>query len=377
VIVVVAGLLTWSLLDDSDEPAPRNETAGGVPAGAATTTLLFGTRTNNDGKEEVAWLALLSYNSNEGEGAAIYVPAHAAVEVPGRGLQGLTDAYETGGTPLLLVTTENLLGVPIDRYIQLSENDALALFGSTGPLTVNVPEPIRQSAGQDETRIIIAEGEQQLAPDEQVTLLYTVGLDGNDIELGSRHLAFWDALFDAKAGDTDSFEQELLDAQGALGKTGSSPEELADYLSSLAGVEATSRLLRSLPVTPLEVPGNQLFVTQPDETEELMEQAVGATLAASSDVRVQILNGNGVPGIGQEVAELLVGKGYRVILSGNAPRFDYKRTLIITYDSSAEGVAEANRAQELLGVGEVQVSAQEQGIVDLTIVVGKDFPRAP
>ena len=152
-------------------------------------------------------------------------------------------------------------------------------------------------------------------------MLYTVGLDGDDIELGSRHLRSGTRCSTQKGDDPAAFEQELLAAQGALGKTGSPPEELADYLASLAGVEASDdRLLRSLPVTPLEVPGNRLYVTQPEETQELIELAVGTTLAASDDVRVQILNGNGVPGIGQEVAELLVGKGYRVILSGNAQR---------------------------------------------------------
>jgi hypothetical protein len=319
----------------------------------------------------------MSYNSNEEEGAVIYVPAHAAVEVPGRGLQGLTDAFESGGTPLLLVTTENLLGVPIDRYLQLSENDARAVFESTGSLSVNVPQAIRQKAGEDQTVILIGEGQQTLDPEQQVTLLYAKGIDGDDIELGSRHLSFWDALFEAEGTDPGAFEEQLLAAQGALAKSGSPPDELASYLSSLASLDSAARLLRSLPVTPLEVPGNELYVTQPEETEELLEQAVGTNLEESSDVRVQILNGNGVPGIGQQVAELLVGEGFRVILSGNADRLDHEKTLIVTYDSSEEGMAAANRAQELLAVGEVQVSAQEQGIVDLTIVVGKDFPRAP
>jgi hypothetical protein len=93
-------------------------------------------------------------------------------------------------------------------------------------------------------------------------------------------------------------------------------------------------------------------------------------------VRVQVLNGNGVPGIGEEVAELLQGEDFRVILSGNAQRLNYKETLIVTYDETTGGQATAERAQELLGVGKVQVSAQGQGIVDLTIVVGKDFVRA-
>jgi hypothetical protein len=94
------------------------------------------------------------------------------------------------------------------------------------------------------------------------------------------------------------------------------------------------------------------------------------------DVRVQVLNGNGVPGIGEEVAARLQGEDFRVILSGNAQRLDYRKTLIVTYDESPQGQKQAERAQDLLGVGEVQVSAQGQGIVDLTIVVGKDFVRA-
>jgi polyisoprenyl-teichoic acid--peptidoglycan teichoic acid transferase len=104
-----------------------------------------------------------------------------------------------------------------------------------------------------------------------------------------------------------------------------------------------------------------------------LDDVVGRREADVDLVRVQVLNGNGVPGIGQEVAERLVGSGFKVILSGNARRLDYEHTRIITYDSSAEGLTVAERARDLLTVGRVQVSAQQQGIVDLTIVVGMDF----
>jgi polyisoprenyl-teichoic acid--peptidoglycan teichoic acid transferase len=90
-------------------------------------------------------------------------------------------------------------------------------------------------------------------------------------------------------------------------------------------------------------------------------------------VRVQILNGNGAPGIGEQVASELVGEGFRVVLSGNADRLDYAETLIVIYESTPEAQESAERVRDLLGVGEVQVSVQPQGIVDLTIVVGKDF----
>ena len=79
--------------------------------------------------------------------------------------------------------------------------------------------------------------------------------------------------------------------------------------------------------------------------------------------------------MGAEVAGRLVGKGYRIALSGNASRLDYRRTLIVAYDRSMRGRRSATRARRLLGTGEVQVAAQPQGIVDLTIVVGKDFSQ--
>jgi hypothetical protein len=61
------------------------------------------------------------------------------------------------------------------------------------------------------------------------------------------------------------------------------------------------------------------------------------------------------------------------VLSGNADRLDYADTRIVIYESTPEAQESAGRVRDLLGVGEVQVSLQPQGIVDLTIVVGEDF----
>jgi len=61
------------------------------------------------------------------------------------------------------------------------------------------------------------------------------------------------------------------------------------------------------------------------------------------------------------------------VLSGNANRLDYDTTQIVIYESTPEAQAAGERAGELLGVGNLQVSVNQQGIVDVTIVVGKDF----
>ncbi|MCA1705498.1 MAG: LytR C-terminal domain-containing protein, partial [Actinobacteria bacterium] len=142
-----------------------------------------------------------------------------------------------------------------------------------------------------------------------------------------------------------------------------------------ANLDAASRTITTLPVQQVSVGGSELYSVDPDEVSSLLADLLVGEEVARDEIKVQVLNGNGVPGIGQEVAEKLIGAGFRVVLTGNARGMNYEKTLIITYDDSEEGVALAERAKKLVGVGEVQVSEQTQGIVDLTIVIGRDFLR--
>lgn len=358
-------------VDPEPEPTPTPITQEPV------VTLLFGTREGGDGSEDVVWTTLLSYDPGEEKGAVGYVPAHTASEVPGRGLQGLGEAYGSGGVPLLLVSAENLFGIGIDRYLQISENDARVLFQKLGPLEVEVPDEVRVPAGPGRTRLLFVEGRQRLPATFLTRFLFTLGLEADDVDLGGRHLAFWDALFETFADDPEALAAAFRGAEDVLTESDASAGEHAEFFAALVGLSPADRINRSLAVTSLEVPGNRLYAADAEELTSFVAEVVGSGAAAEIKTRVQILNGNGVPGIGEEVATRLVGEGFRVILSGNAKRLDYERTLIITYDSSPDGQALARRAQELLGVGEVQISTQDQGIVDLTIVVGKDFLRTP
>jgi NAD(P)-dependent dehydrogenase (short-subunit alcohol dehydrogenase family) len=226
--------------------------------------------------------------------------------------------------------------------------------------------------------LIFEIGIQELTPPRLAQLLYTAGVDGDDIELGTRHVVFWDALFDAFAAEPANLVNALRAAGSVMGDSRAAIEQNVALFSSLARLPSEDRSLLPLPVTPLEVHDNRLYVADEDEVKAFVEDFIGEDDRRRNEVRVQILNGrDDAPGIGQEVASRLIDEGFNVILSGNAPRLNYKRTLVIIYDSGAEARALAQHTVDLLGTGRVQVSTQDQGIVDLTIVVGKDFQRAP
>jgi LytR cell envelope-related transcriptional attenuator len=339
-------------------------------------TALIGTRGGvGPRRSALVWVALLSHDGGD-SGSIIYVPAHTAAEVPGRGLRNLADAYSSGGLALLLVSIENLLDVDIDRYLEMSDSEAEALFASVGALSIDVPSDVRIGAGARQARLLFSAGLQEVPENYLAHLLYVVGLDSGETELGTRHLAFWDALMERFGSDPVGLEEAVLNASAALSDSNSTPEDNADLLATIAGVEDSNMTLSIVPVRDVGAGGAPMYELDASAAQHLLEGLTRSPATGEEDNRVQVLNGNGVPGIGQAVGQTLVDGGFRVTLSGNAPSLDYRITRIVTYDSSPEGLEEAARVRDLLGLGEIQVSPQTQGIVDLTVVVGRDFVRA-
>ena len=94
----------------------------------------------------------------------------------------------------------------------------------------------------------------------------------------------------------------------------------------------------------------------PDQVSGALVEAFGGP--SEEAVPVIVLNGNGVPGIGEGVAERLLSGGFRI------------ETLIVV--GSPDDVGLAERVRDLLGVGSVSVSVGS-GIASVTVVIGKDF----
>ena len=88
-------------------------------------------------------------------------------------------------------------------------------------------------------------------------------------------------------------------------------------------------------------------------------------------VRVQVLNGTGALGVALKAAQRLVPAGAQVALSGNADSFAYAQTQIVFYDRSRQH--EATQVRQALGTGKLVFSRQPLDVVDVTVVIGKDF----
>ena len=95
--------------------------------------------------------------------------------------------------------------------------------------------------------------------------------------------------------------------------------------------------------------------------------------------RVEILNGCGTPGIAAKFSELLRDKRVDVVRSENADHFEYEKTILIQRNENINGM---KHVAQVLGFNienseKVITSIDPNLDVDLTLIIGKDFPSIP
>lgn len=260
--------------------------------------------------------------STGAEDGALVVPSQIQVTIPGQGDATLRDALEL--PPRQAATTvANLLGVWVEHSVALGTDRLADVVDRAGGIGV---------------------GGEVLSGAEAVALLEEAGEGGTSaftLVVGGLLQAdpAWEPPDFAKA---DSPSAALANFEAARGAS----------VSALPIVEAES----------------DVFLAEPEDIRAALVAAFGGP--DREVVNVIVLNGSGLPGVGELVAERIVPDGFRVVVSENASNFDHEETLVVV--GSADDVVLGERVRDLLGTGSVNVSVSS-GLAPVTIVVGKDF----
>lgn len=150
-------------------------------------------------------------------------------------------------------------------------------------------------------------------------------------------------------------------------------EEKTRLARIAAGVAPGDALIVPLPVKTISIAGDVYFEAQKKQIADVLRSWWGVQdTAEKRPLRVKILNGNGLPGIGGEAAKVLIKAGFRVVDVANAGDFPkpHPKTKVIVYRATG---AQVTTIRKLLGVGQVENSRLEQDVVDVVVVLGKDY----
>ena len=371
---VTALVFVGRAVDRTLDPTDPVQTEVAVERGNPQRTLVLATfdeRRANDGADLIT---VLAFDDRPGRGTILFVPSSTLADVPGYGLEHIGRAFAFGGGPLLDATIDNALGVDFDGVAGLSRQGWATVFTRVGGLTVDLPERLvtRSADGTGEVRF--EPGPQHLDGPRLAELLTFVAEGESDLDRLPRAQLVLEALLDRMAEDPGSVDDVFADGAPMLDTT--TPwESVRDLFADLVRARQQGELQSlTLPVSPLGAEDSYRLDT--DRVVALVNDHFAGSVPVASGSegrRLQILNGNGSPGIGQEVAQLLLPSGYKVVLTDNADRFDYVQTLVVVYDDTPEQLELARQVRDLLGVGTVEVNRTPQSVVDITIVVGHDF----
>ena len=344
--VVLAVARPWKSGSPSSKPHPAAASRH-VPLPSSAVLV------QQDPKGGAASITLLVGNPVSGGGHIVLVPPATMTELPSFGLDGVGKALGLGGPSLLQVTLENLLGVPLPSAVIVGDAQLTGFVQPAGPLNVDVPTQVEQADASGNGNVLWDQGPSTLAPTDVPRFLSVRG-QGNDLARLARHQTFWTAWLARVAHD-----QSVVNGL---------PPDLARVMRQLA---IGSVSFQTLPVEAVDAGsgGDEVYRVRQGDLDQLMGQLLPGV--SPERIRVQILNGTGAIEAAPRVTKRLVPAGARVVLSGNADSFAYAQTQIVFYDRSKQQAAE--RIRQSLGTGRLVLSRQPLDVVDVTVVVGKDF----
>jgi hypothetical protein len=309
VVAVVGAGVTFFLVRDRGETTVAREPG----VGGGLTLLIVQTDTG-------AFGAVVG--ATGGPHGALALPSEIQVTIPGQGEGTLQEALEL--PPRQAATTvANVLGVWVNHYAVIGPERLRDVVDRSGGITVGAE---RQTGAQ----VLSALGDTGPSGTAALTLALT-GLLSGEVE--------WEPSDFVDSDDVSTVIETLDATRGAT-------------VTSVPAVEAAT----------------DIFQVEPDAVRASLVEAFGGP--DRDTVRVIVLNGSGVPGVGELVAERIVPGGFRIVVSENASSFDHDETLVVV--GSPEDVALGERVRDLLGTGTVNVSISS-GLAPVTVLVGKDF----
>jgi LCP family protein required for cell wall assembly len=339
-------------------------------------------------------------------------PRDLVVQIPGHGRGQLNSAIGSGGIPLLIETFKTYFNIPINHFLQVdfaSFPDIVSAIG--GHVSLWFPTPVHdpyiglniEKAGcvalDPQMALAYARSRHYYVPDDLQNPApwvwnypaqtggqgWTAFGGGRDIERIPRQQYFLRTLAQAAVNRTDDNPLKLFGLIPAVMSHLTTDQSLT--LAELKSLVNTFRKLKPADIEMTTLPwmqdpgnGNRLIVDFSKANTLLFRLAnfqptkpFLPPLVNASTVRVKVVNGSGIAGLGARALGQMVAAGFTSVGPAvDADRSNYARTLVrwgpnddvkgvtVTYATGAKQSGQALKATDTLGA-------------EVLVVVGRDW----
>jgi anionic cell wall polymer biosynthesis LytR-Cps2A-Psr (LCP) family protein len=353
---------------------------GKTPTGTAVEnqqTVLVAMTSHGDASGSAAALTLFGVDNNGKNPVVLFIPVGTLAPIPGaKDFDLVGKALAVGQPALEQITVENLMGIDINQTVAFDDVSLGVFIDQLGGIDIDVQERLYITQ-KDGTRTLEFQlGKHHMNGAAAITYLTYQSPDTTELDSFVRAQKLWEGVFTAASNDS-----KFAAAMGSFGTDTLSADEASSLSSIWRAFAARSAADRTYDVLPGQAIGgggpNIAYQVDDAKLADVVKNdfagsvPFGVTIGARS--KIQLLNGNGSPEVGQKASAMLVPAGLRVEVTGNADNFNYRSTKIVIYGDDAAALALGQEIRNLLGVGTVEVGTRASSVVDVTVVLGKDF----
>lgn len=376
VALIVLGLGAGAVYLAGPGADPKVEPSAPAAAGPPVQeTVLVAMTLKGDSSQQADSLTL--FGSGAGSPVGLFIPSGTLATIPGQGFEPVAKALAFGRPSLLHLATENLLGITIDQTLVLDDLSLARMVDALGGVQVEVTERLLEKGEDGRSEVVFPLGVQQMTGAQAAVYMTYRAPRETELSRFPRMQKVWEAIL-AKLETSASPEQVFAGISGAMVDP-AAVEAFSTTMRTLAAAPDPELLFDVLPAKPIGA-GDDRDGYDLDEAAaaDRVEKLFAASLPegqpqADARPRVELRNGVGTPEAGEQVASMLVPAGMKIEVTGNAGRFDHEKTKIVVYAATEDAMSLARRVRDLLGMGTIEIATRPQTVVDVTVVIGKDF----
>jgi anionic cell wall polymer biosynthesis LytR-Cps2A-Psr (LCP) family protein len=359
------------------EAEERTPSSAFLPEGKKSANyLLVVTKQVTD--EPVSTVAMVaSYDSQSDTGSLVYLPNDLLVNVPGLGMDQVNNlmVLDEGRIGMTLVTVQNLLGIEIDRYVLMTDRDVRIMLNQMGPdFVADIGTKTTFTDPSLGTKVDLDPGVQEISGSALASYL-TYAPAGKEIELCKRDQEFTSDFLPDSPGLADPVRFVTKNAD--LLDTDASNRELQGIWETFARLGPEKLEQGIIPVKEFKFEQTRVHRVDQEELPAFIRKYIKTESSKSEPrrIKLEILNGNGVPGVGEDVAARLDMQRFQVINSANADNFEHPDTVVLVYEDDEDVMSAAEEIVASLETGRVELRPRTQDISEITIIVGKDYAQ--
>jgi len=343
------------------------------------TFLLLGSdaRASEDDPGRADTIMVLRVNPEKKVAHLISIPRDTRVKIPGVGKRKVNAAYQYGGPKLMVQTVEDFTGLDINHYAVVDFQGFKEVIDAIGGVDIDVEKKLVDHRHQ----INIRPGYQHMDGEEALKYVRIRKVD-DDFGRIERQQKFLKAVVQKvmrvrtliRVPQLADIASRNIRTDAGLGVT-----QMIAYGQMFKSVGQENLHTATIPATPQNI-GEVSYVIADeaklawmlDRVKNDMPLELTDEEKQNENIKIDVRNGSGKPGIAKKLAEKLEGLNFKIREVGNADNFTYYETQILVLDERSEM---ARRVQSQLGFGRVVTEDHIPGDVDVLVIVGRDYTR--